>query len=529
MKRNPIIFSILVALLMQYSCKQTTIIDTGFKDQIKFSIYDYVVDNQTEYSSFLRILEVADLDKTLSAYNPGGKTGGVGYTLFLPTNTAVDNFVKESGKYSTLDDMLKDVEYVRALARFHVLNQAVVSINFPFGAFSQPTLSNDYLNVNFDVRPDTTFYKINNQGNVIKANIELSNGYIQVIGNMLSPITQNSYSWLKSKSGFSIFCTAMDKTGLDKIINVDMKLPNQSLGQFTMLVEPDSIYQKRGIKSFDDLALRVSPGRTDYSSRSNPLNTFVFYHVVTQSLFLDKLTTNDPRNYSTMADIPLYINGKTAGLDITINKAREIFVSDKGVTTDFVGILYDQSNVTTQSGAVHFINQIMNPVLAAQKEVWYEFWEESFIVQKYRNVSASNTYLFENHALLSRVTWSGAELSYIKNIDPAEQAGQKDWFQIDGDFIITYTVPSLVQGKYDVFLRADAFNANNAVVEVSIDGVKVGGLIDLTKSGNATYPYYEFPLGSVSFTKYAEHAIQVKSIIPGIFKWDLVHFKPSTN
>jgi len=523
MKRITIIFSIFVALLIQFSCTQSTVIDTGFKDQIKFSIYDYIVDNPTEYSSFQRILVVADLDKTLSAYNPGGKTNGFGYTLFLPTNAAVDNFVKASGKYASLDDMLKDVAYVRALARYHVLNQQVFSGDFPFGAFTQPTLSNDYLNVAFDVRPDTTYYKINNQGSVIKANIKASNGYIQVIGTMLSPITQNSYNWLKSTAGFSIFCAAMDKTGLDKIINVDMKLPNQPLGQFTMLVEPDSIFNKRGIKSFDDLALLVSPGRTDYLSKSNPLNTFVFYHVITESLFMDKLTKNEAQNYSTMADVPIYINGVTEGTDITINKGRETFVSDKGVITDFIGILYDQSNVNTQSGAIHFVNQIMNPVLATPKRVNFEFWEENFLTQ-YRNVNASDSYLFEDHALLNRVTWSGAPLSYIKSIDPTEAAWNKDWFQIDGDFIITYNVPGFVEGKYDFYLRADCFSADNAVIEVSIDGVKVGGLIDLSKGGNASNPWYEIPVGSVTFTKYAGHTIQVKSMIPGIFKWDSVFF-----
>jgi len=528
MKRITIILSLFVALLMQFSCTKTTVIDSGFKDQIKFTIYDYLVANPTEYSSFLRILQVADLDKTLSAYNPGGKTGGNGYTLFLPTNTAVDNFVKASGKYASLDDLLKDVTYVRALARYHVLNQKVFSYDFPFGAFSQPTLSNDYLNVNFDVRPDTTFYKINNQANVIKANIEASNGYIQVIGTMLSPVTQNSYAWLKSNSGFSIFNAAMDKTGLDKIINVDMKLPNQPLGQFTMLVEPDSIFQKRGFNSFDDLALSISPGRTDYSSRSNPLNTFVFYHVVTQSLFLDDLAKNEPQNYSTMADVPLYINGKTAGLDITINKGREIFVSAKHDTTDFVGILYDQSNVNTQSGAIHFLNQIMNPVLAAQKEIYDEFWDEPF-VGPYRNVAAPATYLFKDQTELNHVTWSGAPLTYIKSVDPAEGAWSKDWFQIEGDFIITYNVPKMVQGKYDVYLRADAYNPDNALIQVSIDGVVIGGLIDLTKSGNANNPWYDFNLGSVSFPKFDSHAIQVKSMIPGVFRWDLVHFVPSIN
>lgn len=527
MKRIIVILSLLVVFLTQYSCKKATVLDSGFKDQIMSTIYDYLVANQSDYSSFLQILKVAELDKTLSAYNPGGKTGGVGYTLFLPDNKAVDAYIKASGKYASLDDLLKDVAFVRALARYHVLNQKVLSNDFPFGAFSQPTLSNDYLNVNFDVRPDTTYYKINNQAKVTKANIKLSNGYIQVIGTVLSPITMNSYNWLKNTPGFTIFSAAMDKTGLDKIINVDMKAKDQKLSPFTMLVEPDSIYQKRGIKSFDDLATEISPGRTDYSSSSNSMYTFVYYHVITQSLFLDKLAANDPQNYTTMADVPIYINGKD-GLDIAINRGRETFVSAKHDTTNFVGILYDQSNVNTQSGAIHFVNQIMKPQIALPKAAYFEFWEENYLNQ-FRSVAAPVTYLFENHALLNYVTWSGAPLTYVKSVDPTETAWSKDWFQIEGDFVITYNIPKMVPGKYDVTFRADAFNVRNALVEVSIDGVKIGSLIDLTKGGTATYPYYQFNLGSVSFTKYSGHAIQIKSVIPGILRWDSIFFEISKN
>jgi uncharacterized surface protein with fasciclin (FAS1) repeats len=157
------------------------------------------VENKADYSSFLSILEAGGLDKTLSAYNPGGKTRGIGYTLFVPNNQAVDDFIKAGySPHASLVDLLNDKAYAKAIASYHILNQSVTSNEFPFGTFNQPNLSDDYLNVNFVVQTDTTYYVINNQAQVIKANIETSNGYIQVVGTILKPIVYNSYGWLKN-------------------------------------------------------------------------------------------------------------------------------------------------------------------------------------------------------------------------------------------------------------------------------------------------------------------------------------------
>ena len=69
------------------------------------------------------------------------------------------------------------------------------------------------------------------------------------------------------------------------------------------------------------------------------------------------------------------------------------------------------------------------------------------------------------------------------------------------------------------------YNSQNAVLEVSIDGKKLGGLVDLT-FGSAGWSIREVELGPVNFVKYEEHTIQVKSLIPGLFWWDYVKFEP---
>jgi len=521
MKRIIIILGLFVALSMQYSCKKT-VADAEFKDVLKYSAYDYLVANEADYSSFIQILQAGGLDKTLSAYNP---TGDGYYTVFAPDNKAVDAFIKENGQYASLNDLLNDKAYVSALARYHVVEARIRTNDFPFGAFSQPTLSGDFLNVNFILGTDTTYYKINNQAPVIKTNIEVSNGYVHVISAMLTPITLNSYGWLKKNSGFSILTAAIEATGMNKIIDVDMKLKDQTLRPFTMLVEPDAVYKKRNINSFDDLAKAISPDRTDYTSSTNPLNLFVGYHILTQKVFLNDFVGN-ATNYNTFADIPLNINGN--GIDIVINKGKDTLDIEvvNGDTTiiDFVGINYDASNVVTQSGAIHFIDQVMKPQVPTRADVKFRFLEEP-ILDKYRLKIA--TYVIEDHTLMKYVTWSGSKLSYVKLSDTDNTCWDHDYMEISGDFTITYQIPKLIQGKYNLRLQANGYDQANAIVELSIDGNKLGGSIDLTTgTTNATWPFVDLNVGAVDFKKYDTHSVQIRTLIPGRLRWDYIRFEP---
>lgn len=512
-------------LTMAVSCDPDTL-EIEFEDVEKISIYDYINQNKDQFSSFLAILERSGLDKTLSAYNPNGD----GYTLFLPTNEAIDSFLKKSS-YQTLDALLNDQNYIWYLSRYHVVNEAINSNDFPFGALSEYTLTEDFLAVSFIIQTDTSYYKINNQAPVIRPNIEVSNGYIHIISHALTPITQTAYQWLAANSGYSLFKQLVDATGLDGLLSINPKIDKNTL-PFTLFLEHDSIFSKQKIYSFDQLANWLSPGSTDYDNPENPLYRFAAYHILNQWMFIDDFQ-GVVSNYSTYSDIPLLVNG--SGIDIMINKGKEIYdtiIHDVGDTTfiDFVGINYDASNVITQSGVIHFVDRILKRQPPSRANQVYEFFDRP-LFEEYQMVAGS--YLIEDSTLLNSMSYSGSELVYIKYSEEENvNAWSDDCIQLNGDFTFSFTVPPIVQGSYKVHLAAYFYSPEkeNAVIEVYIDGKKIGGTVDLSNepSTNASKenPFGSKELGTVNFIKYAPHVITIKSLIPGTFSGDFIRFEP---
>ena len=508
---------VLIAIVAGFnSCREPERVP-GFEDADQLSMYYYILDNQKEYSDFLSILKAGGLDKTLSAYNPNGNK----YTLFLPSNKAIDNFIKNTEGIASINDILNNPGYAAAFARFHVVNMGVHTQDFPFGAFPEPTLSDDYLTVSIVIQPDTAYYKINNQAAVIYPNIEVSNGYIHLIETALEPITFTSYGWLKQNSGYSIFKGALELTGVKSLVDFNVK-EFENISPVTLLVEPDAVYKKRGINSVEDLAKYVSPNNTEYTSPLNPLYNYCTYHILTGGRYINDFE-GAATNYTTLSEIPLNING--LGKDLLINKGKQVFdiiISGTDTTKiDYIGFDYDQSNITTQSGAIHIIDQIMEQVPPSRADVTFEFWEEPTI-NEYRNEPGS--YLIEDKNLLNYIEWEGADLLFIKAGEDIT-AWSDDYLEINGDFRISYEIPRIIQGRYTVFLGAERFNSTNALVEVYIDGKKVSGLIDLSTGGTANNPFQRIELGTVDFKKYESHKVEIISLIPGRFLWDHIGFE----
>jgi uncharacterized surface protein with fasciclin (FAS1) repeats len=498
-----------------------------FKDQDKYTIYSYIAANKQDFSTFLNMLQIAKIDRILSAYN--SVKDAQGFTLFLPTNEAIEKFVQQSGKYASLNEFLSDTEYVTAFCKYHVLNTAYKTDNFPFGAFDKETLSGDKLTVSFISETDTSYYKINNQAPVISQNIEVSNGYIHVVSYPLKPIVYTSYYWLEQNPGFSIFKAAVDLTGLKSLLELNIKDQSATISAFTLLLEHDSIYNKRKIYNIQDLINFISPDNNDYTNPLNPLYNFVAYHVLVGEYFLNDFEKTNS-NYSTYSDVPLRIIDNTSF--ITINLNREVFDTIiNGLDTtiiNYISFNYDASNVLTQSGVIHFIDQVMtqkSPTIAEQN---YSFNEPLFA--KFNTVPGAHR--IEDSTALKNIKYSGADLFFVTG-ETSSTAWNKDYLMINGDFTISYTIPKLVQGEYEIFLRAESSTETNAVIQMYIDGKAIGGLINLG-TGGTSYDAFrrqesngnEQPIGKFKFIKYESHTIFIKSLIPGRFLWDVIQFKP---
>lgn len=514
-----ILFSLV--LLCYQSCDKADPV-AQFEDLERQTIYDYIVENQDQFSMFLKILEVGQLDKTMSAYNPDGND----YTLFLPTNSAIEAFIREENRYASFDELIADQDFVAAMARYHVVNMGIITNDFPYGALPELNLQGQYLTVGFVVEEDTSYYKINNIAPVQEGNIEVSNGYIHIISRALTPITFSAWQWLGQNPGYTIFRDAVQATGFDSLLNAMPEEGSTAFSSMTLLMEPDTVYNRNRIFSLNDLAMKISSGQSDYKSSDNPLNIFVGYHILQGNYFLSDFEGNTT-NYVSHGDAPVLINGE--GVEMMINKGKTKFdtiVSGTDTTIiDYVTFYFDQSNILTLTGALHSINQVMTRQPATAARQTFQFFEES-LFNEYR--SEGGTFIIEDKRKLNVITWTGGndKLTFVKkdDEDEDEQAWNKDYILIDGDFSISYTLPLMVQGTYDVSIRAHAYSASNALVEVFIDGVKTGGLVDLTSGGSSSNPYAEKKLGSITFLKYEPHTVTVKTLIPGTFYWDNVDF-----
>ncbi|MCK4923306.1 MAG: hypothetical protein KAS71_19800, partial [Bacteroidales bacterium] len=120
----------------------------------------------------------------------------------------------------------------------------------------------------------------------------------------------------------------------------------------------------------------------------------------------------------------------------------------------------------------------------------------------------------------------------FKSSSSSEKASNSDYLEIDGNFIVNYTIPKILPGRYNFFIRANSYNNNNehATILIYIDGKRLKGNYNMNLGGTSSDPYTinknwnGHEIGVVEFSIYQEHTITIESFIPGKFIWDRVAF-----
>jgi hypothetical protein len=185
---------------------------------------------------------------------------------------------------------------------------------------------------------------------VVKSNLNMTNGYIHVISEVLQKIEIPGYDWLQQQAGYSILAQAMELTGIRK---------GMWWNKYTILAEHDSIYYRHGIYSVDDLISRIATPGMSYSNKSNPFYMFAGYHIMGGEYFLNDLSWGS-KNYVTRESKQLKID---VGRDIRINPGVDSYlrISESGDTTvvDYISPVWDNCNIITRTGPVHSISDVL--------------------------------------------------------------------------------------------------------------------------------------------------------------------------
>ena len=521
MKQNKFVFCLLAAVMLLLTACDIEKKETGFFDEDVLSIATFLESNKEEFSRYWQILETVGLYTTLNAYNPNGDD----YTLFLPTDEAFDRYIQQNDKYDSFEALLQDYEFLWLISRYHIVNIGLISNDFPYGALPDSTITGDYLTVGIEVTEDSSLYMINNTAPVVIQDIETTNGYIHVIGEVLEPISYNSYEWLANKEGYSILSKAFDESGLKDTMGI---YRYSSTGQlikngYTVFAEHDSVFQRKGILTFEDLVDHVHTPGYELDDPEGGLYQFAAYHMLEGRYFLDAFEGSS--NYNSYAVYPVSIS---AGIDIRLNTGVDTFrleISGSDTTwINYVGLFYQESNVNTKNGPVHFIDEVLELYQPARSERIFQLRDDLLIIEAR---SASGTYEFVEPEQFEKLWWDGTELLIYENGTQAEnQASDGDYFELHGNFDFSYIIPKIMPGRYLFYLRTDRVRDGNATIQVWVDGKRMGGNTDLTSGGNANNPWVAFSMGILEFASYEEHLLEISTLIPGTVRLDYVSFDP---
>jgi uncharacterized surface protein with fasciclin (FAS1) repeats len=453
-----------------------------------------------EFSEFNALLVSTGLDNLLGIRGP--------YTLFLPNNAALQAYYTE--KNITLAGM--DSLSRRELVMSHIVSNEYGISDFQLGTLRDKNGNGDNVVTEFQGAE----ILINKTAKIVKRDIRVSNGTIQVIDKVLDPIKLSVYDKLASDPAYSIFTKGLELTGIKDTLQLISFPYGQTIARtrFTILAVADSTYNRFQIHDINDLIAHCTNKPDSVSFPNNGFYIYMDYHCLNNNT----MYLNDFTDVAT----PYYTLSKNSIVQGIVDNGVHKF--NRKADKTYTGIYVELSDIPAKNGVIHTLKSLLDytvPVLTPY------VWE----VTDYFDLKQEECYLkhfqkFFDTAQFPGIWWKGEYLQYyIKPTDAPVQQNY-DCLNMYGFWEIEVTTPRIMKGNYKVNGRVWAGYSD---MKVYIDGEAQPSIITGTpaEKGNVkidTNPL--FLLATVSWNTTTEHKIKLVALTWGMLFWDRVEFIP---
>ncbi|MFA9388984.1 MAG: fasciclin domain-containing protein [Prolixibacteraceae bacterium] len=451
-------------------------------------------EDSLNYTEFNTLLLNTELNSFLSIRGP--------YTLFLPNNAAMQAFYAAKG-YTSADDM--DLETQRKLVLNHLVLAEISAGDIGLGAIRQTNAIDDKLATEFS----GSDIIINKVAKIIDRDTKVSNGYVHVIDHVLEPVSISIYELLASKPEFSLFKQGIDATGIKDTLNiVDFDYgTKKARTYFTLLAVPDTIFNRYGIYTLDDMINKFDTLKTTpITDINNGFYQYIEYHCLTGSQFLSDFVP-DPAVNPQLYPILSYNN------NVQVKIADDYMLNFNSLTGKYTGFLIESSNVPAKNGALHAINDLLVVVTPEPTLIIFDTCD-------YFDVKQGDYYMkyykkwYDGENTFKNIHWAGDYIQYYyKNHDAPVQINYDGWEMI-GYWWIEVTTPKIMKGKYSM----TGYVWGGRVCDVYVDGVKVAHV------GSADSD--RFAWGDFTFDTTTEHKVKLVSTAYSTVFWDTIELTP---
>ncbi|MFB6319371.1 fasciclin domain-containing protein [Saccharicrinis sp. FJH54] len=497
---------------------------------------EYLAKNPDEYSEFSKLLDTTKVMGLLDAYGE--------YTCFAPSNEAMFNFYHSLGRNS-----IEEFPYdsIVKIVYDHIINGYVVTTDdFVEGRLSQKSMSDRYFSVSYGSfsSGDLTI-RVNTSSPILEPNIEVHNGVIHKIGEVLRPSEKLIIEAIADDPKFTMFYNALINTKLfEKLMLVEDETYNPSLGEYkfqqnngndeifpphrkygyTALMESDSTFIANGLTSLDAIKAyakevydKVYPedaGITDITNPKNSFNRFIAYHLINKNLSKKKFVED---YFNTGHQIKSYDMYEY----IEMMAPHTLLEARTNVSTNeytLLNTLNDDPATAVRIVETNYDNDALNGVYhEIDKILTYNFDVASMLSSKRLRMDVASFFpeIANNNMrapgkiipfiipynYFDRLEFSeGTILSYLNADGRYEDYQGDELFSRECLYDFTITTPSVPAGTYEVRFSWQP-TAWRGAAQLYFDGIPCGIPLDLSLDANDPAIGHEVP-GSVPSDPY---------------------------
>jgi uncharacterized surface protein with fasciclin (FAS1) repeats len=525
----------LIALVFQ-NCAQENI---NQRTDETLNITEYLRAN-TEYSMFLEILDITNYASFMNTYGT--------YTLFLPTNDAVKQYLTDVGATSLSQVPLEDLQNI---AKLHILDQKITTTDFTDGKIVAPSMHGQYLITGAANISGVSSITVNKTSNILASNVEVGNGVIHVIDKVLRVADKTLAQTIEANANLSLFTEVLKATGWYDKLNQPLTYDANKLGSYlTVLAQTNEVFSKAGFTTLDDLKAKYSKSG-DPMNPEDGLNLFVQYHVLPKLNYLADLATTPM--FETKA--PVEVISSTLIKDV-IYLNRDVF---NGVLEEGVAVVREPSDVTCSNGVLHYVDTHFDIKKRVPMPVYFDLCNQPEFAANVANYRKTGGVTFGyGAATFKEITWTGNqayELKWVPNSN-AWNGDQLEVFRLrpgsGGQQNVTFTTPAIIKGRYKIWVSYRTNGSGSTQVKAFFNGVQLPRLINLREAANHPSgtnaipdrvlesqgykrPMYPFSstsinsrlVGIVDVPTTGRHKFTLHSDVDGGQAWfDIVEFRP---
>jgi uncharacterized surface protein with fasciclin (FAS1) repeats len=423
----------------------------------------YFEKNTDKFSSLIKILEKTEVAGFLAAYGS--------YTMFAPTNEAIDIYLKEKGA-SSIDQL--SVDELKNLIRFHLLEDTIPTSSFTDGKLPKITMLGQYVITGATLENGVARTRVNRQANVLNANIRVGNGIIHTIDHVLQPANQTVGQMLESNPEYSIFTAALKATGLFDQLNK----PRAEGGTwYTVLAQKNATYNKINIKSYAELKAKYSQTGNP-ADKTDSLYLNMAYRILNDSKYLADLVTAP--SHITLAPQEV-ITSKLKGEKVLINEDVFNGILEEGALVDRGG-----SDNTATNGVLHVVTDNFQIKKRNPVRVYFDVADqpELRILPEFRRLGSPSVRFPVGS--FKEIYFEGSNSPTI-TYQPGSAANADGYAY--GDYLevrmsnnvarlVEFTTPTIVKGKYRVWIAFRTIG-NTAPLQVYFNDQLLPRTIDM--------------------------------------------------